>query len=55
MRGTGRGRGHNDIASGCAGGKERREFGAVDRAPNLKGLLKRARSEAGRGPAVSQR
>lgn len=39
-RGTGRRRGRNDIASGCAGGEGRREreFGAVDRAPNLKGL-----------------
>lgn len=28
-------------------------FGAVDRASNSKGLLTRARSEAGRGPACT--
>lgn len=55
VRGTGKGRRNNDITSSCAGGKGGREFGAVDRALNLKGLLTRARSEAGRGPAVSPR
>lgn len=36
-------------------GKERREYEAVDRASNSKGLLTRARSEAGRGPACMPR
>lgn len=44
----------NDVASGCAGGEERREYKAVDRASKFERLT-RARSEAGRGPACMPR
>lgn len=53
--GWGGGRGDSDMASGWAGSEERREFEAVDRASNSKGLLTRARSEAGRDPACVPR
>lgn len=47
--------GGSDVASGCAGDEERRGYEAVDRASNSKGLLTRARSEAGRDPACMPR